>query len=379
MVPTGIRTVALNALFLDPGRSGGPETYLRGLVPALVREFPAVHFVVATTQSGASVLCADGWGDFAEIRPLPVDGQRGRLLFAEQVLLPRFAGRRKVDLVHSLASLAPVWTPTPAVITLHDVTFLRVRTFSLATTLAFRAVVTLAAPRADALLTGSVAARDEICSTLGLDPGQFFVVPHGAGRPLGTAIADERVVRHAHQLEATRVALCVGAKRPHKNQELLVRAAPLLPRDVVFVLVGHPENYDTELRSLASQLGVEERVRFVDYLPDDELEAIWRIADCAVFPTLGEGFGLPVLEAMARGLPVACSDIPVLREVGDDVPFYFDPRSERSAATAIAAALDGGGQLEAGRVRAARFTWQRAAHGTFDAYERVVSAARARS
>jgi hypothetical protein len=100
-VRSGIRTVVLNALFLSPARSGGPETYLRGLVPALAREFPAIPFVVATSQSGARALQVDGWGDFAEIQALPVDGQRSRLLFAEQRLLPRFASRRKTDLVHS--------------------------------------------------------------------------------------------------------------------------------------------------------------------------------------------------------------------------------------------------------------------------------------
>ena len=68
-----------------------------------------------------------------------------------------------------------------------------------------------------------------------------------------------------------------------------------------------------------------ERVRFLGYLPDDELEGLWRLAACAAFPTLGEGFGLPVLEAMARGVPVACCDLPVLREVGGDVPHYFPP------------------------------------------------------
>jgi glycosyltransferase involved in cell wall biosynthesis len=170
--------------------------------------------------------------------------------------------------------------------------------------------------------------------------------------------------------------LCVGAKRPHKNQELLVRAVPSLPEDAVVALVGHPETYDAELRSLAGELGVTERIRFIDFVPDAELEALWRLAACVAFPTLGEGFGLPVLEAMTRGVPVACSDIPVLREVGDDVPFYFDPRDPKSAATAIATAMDGGDRVQAGRERAAGFSWEKAALGTFDAYERAVARAR---
>ena len=374
---SSIGTVGLNALFLGPGQSGGPETYLRGLVPALASEFPSTRFVVVTTRAGASALRRDGWADFAEIQELPIDeGQRARRLIVEQAWLPWRARRRGFDVLHSLASVAPVWTPgTPSVITLHDVTFLRVQTFSRATTLAFRLTVGPAAKRADALLTGSVAARDEICSLLGLDPAGFQVVPHGPGRPPDEA-ADEERVRVEHSLGGRRLVLCVGAKRPHKNQELLVRALPSLPEDAVVALVGHPETYDAELRSLAAELGATEKVRFIDFVPDAELEALWRLAACVAFPTLGEGFGLPVLEAMTRGVPVACSDIPVLREVGGDVPFYFDPRDPKSAASAIAAAMDGRDRVQAGRERAAGFSWEKAALGTFDAYERAVARAR---
>jgi glycosyltransferase involved in cell wall biosynthesis len=371
-----IGTVGLNALFLGPGQSGGPETYLRGLVPALAREFPETRFVVVTTRAGAEALRHDGWTDFTEIQALPVDeGQRARRLVAEQVVLPRQSRRNGFDVLHSLASIAPVWPRVPAVITLHDVTYLRIKTFSRATTLAFRATVGPAARRAGALLTGSAAARDEICSLLGLSPDRFLVVPHGPGRP-PVEPADEGEVRATYGLGGRRVVLCVAAKRPHKNQEVLVRAAAYLQEDVVIVLVGHPEAYDEELRKLADDLGVADRVQFVDFVPDRQLEALWRLAGCVAFPTLGEGFGLPVLEAMNRGVPVACSDIAVLREVGGDIPFYFDPHDPRSAASAVIEAMDGRDRVQAGRDRAAGFSWEQAARGTFEAYERAVASAR---
>ena len=371
-----IRNVLLNALFLQPRQSGGPETYLRGLVPALAREFPKTRFAVATTRDGAAALQSDGWADFASIETLRVhQSQRVRRLIGEQVILPWRSRLHGFDVLHSLASMAPVWTATPSVITLHDATFLRIRTLPRATTLAFRMTVGPAARRADALVTGSEAARDEICSLLGLDRDRFLVVPHGPGRPLGHA-ADEEVVRGYLDLVGRRVVLCVAAKRPHKNQELLIRAATSLPEDVVVVLVGQPESYDAELRSLAKDLVVADRVRFANFVPDPELEALWRIADCAAFPTLGEGFGLPVLEALARGVPVACSDIAVLREIGGDVPFYFDPRDPLSAAEAIGTALGDKERIPAGRERTSGYTWENAARGTFDAYERAVASAR---
>ncbi len=122
--------VMLNALYLAPGVSGGPETYLRGLAPALASEYPELRLSVATTRSGAAALAADGWRDFARLLPLPCeDGQRLRRQLAEQLLLPRAVRRERVDLVHSLASIAPLVVGTRSVVTLHDVTFLRERTF----------------------------------------------------------------------------------------------------------------------------------------------------------------------------------------------------------------------------------------------------------
>jgi glycosyltransferase involved in cell wall biosynthesis len=366
------RHVLLNATFLDPSVSGGPETYLRGLARALAGEFPDLRLTVATTRSGARALRDDGWEAWASIAELPCeDGQRLRRQVAEQALVPVLARRRGVDLVHSLASTAPIRTLTPAVITLHDVTFLVRRTFGATTTWGMREVITRAARHADALITGSAAARDEICAVLRMDPDEFVVVPHGRGRsPRPSAVA-EAEVRRRFVLGDAPVILCVGAKRPHKNQEVLVRALADLP-DAVLVLAGHAEPYEDELRRSSREAGVEGRVRFVGYVPDDVLEALWALCACAAFPTLGEGFGLPLVEAMDRGVAIAASDIPVLREVGGDVPFWFDPHSPAAAAHALAAAIDDADAGPRGREQAARFTWEAAAHGTMDAYERAL-------
>jgi glycosyltransferase involved in cell wall biosynthesis len=366
--------VVLNALFLAPGASGGPETYLRGLAPALADVRPDARFTIVTTHSGAEALRGDGWEQRFAIRGLPCeDAQRLRRQLAEQVALPALARRWKADLIHSLASVAPIRTPgVRHAITLHDVTFFRFETFNPVTTWGMRQVVSRAARHADTLITATAAARDEICAILPLDPAQFTIVPHGAERPKEVEPAPEDEVRRRYRLEGARVVLCVGSKRPHKNQEVLVRAAQLLDPDVVVVLAGHPEPYDVELRALAANLGVEERLRFADYVPDADLESLWRLAGCAALPTLAEGFGIPLIEAMSRGLSVAASDIPVLREVGGDLPFWFDPHNPGSAATAISAALDDSECREAGPQWAARYTWRAAAEGTWDAYERAL-------
>jgi len=366
----------LNALFLDPAVSGGPETYLRELLPALHHEEPEARLSVATTRSGARALVADGWSEFCDVHALPCeDGQRLRRTLAEQVLLPRLARRVGAQVLHSMASVAPVRPRSPTVITLHDVTFILRSTFDRITTAGMRTIIVRAARDADVLVAVSAAARDEICSVLGLDPARFLVVPHGAGRPprAGLPQVSSSDVRERYGLGGGRVMLCVGAKRPHKNQALLLRALPLMPPDVLLVLAGHAEPYERLLRSLARELEVADRVRFLEYVPDGDLEALWRLAGCAVFPTLGEGFGLPVLEAMSRGVAVACSDLPVLREVGGDVAHYFPPGSPEAAARAIQDAWADRRAEAAGIERASQFSWEASARGHWDAYERAVA------
>jgi glycosyltransferase involved in cell wall biosynthesis len=363
----------LNALFLDPGVSGGPETYLRGLAGALRAEFPSTRFEIVTTRRGGAALRDEGWED---VTVLPADeGERARRAFAELVALPAHARRRGADLIHDLASTGPGRTPQVAhVVTLHDVTFFRVPTFGRVTTLGMKAMIQLAARDADALITGAAAARDEIAPTLGVDPARFTVVHHGTG-PIEDP-APEDAVRAAYELPAGRpVVLNVATKRPHKNQELLLRALPLLRHeDAVLVLVGHAEAYDAQLRAIAAELGIEERVRFADGVDSADLEALWRLAAVAAFPTRGEGFGLPVIEALARAVPVACSDLAVLREVGGQHVRTFGVDDPAGAAAAIDATIDGGlADPEAARAWGASFTWERAAHETFAGYERACS------
>jgi glycosyltransferase involved in cell wall biosynthesis len=365
----------LNALFLDPGGSGGPETYLRALAPAVYGARPGTRLTVATTRSGAQALRAEGWDAWAEIRALPCEeGQRGRRQFCEQLLLPTLARRVGADLIHSLASVGPIRTPgTPHVITLHDVTFFKENTFSALTTFGMRQVVARAARHADALIAVTCAARDEIVAELDLDASRFSVVHHGATPPARPPATPERSVRERLGIGDRRVVLCVAAKRPHKNQELLVRAAARLPDDVAIVLAGHPEPYDAELRRLARELGVDSSVVFADYVAAADLETLWGIAGCAAFPTRAEGFGMPLLEALARGVPVACSDLPVLREVGGRLPCFFDADDPEGAASAVAAALDSPRPLPGAVEWASKFTWEAAATETFRAYDRAVA------
>ncbi len=371
--------VVLNALFLDPGVSGGPETYLRGLAPALARARPHARLTVATTRRGAAALRDAGWPQRGiRVRVLPCDeGERVRRQLAEQLLLPAAALALRADVVHSLSSIAPVRVPRIAhVITLHDVNFIHHVTFGPVTTWGLRQVVSRAARHADALVADAAAARDDNCETLGIDPTRFTVIPLGVEADDRPRAPSDQDIRRRFELGDGRVVLCVAAKRPHKNQALLLRALPLLDDDLRLVLAGHAEPYEQELRRQAAELGIADRVRFPGWVSGEDLEGLWQVASAAALPTLGEGFGLPLLEAMSRGVPTAASDLPVLREVGADWPTYFDPHDPVDAAHAIRAVLEAPRAAQDGIDRAGRFSWSAAAHRTWDVYDRAVAAKR---
>jgi len=234
------------------------------------------------------------------------------------------------------------------------------------------ALVRSAPKRADGLITASAAARDDICQMLGLEPGRFRVIHHGY-EPWRGAPTNAQDLRARYGLDGRRAVLCVAAIRPHKNQELLIRALARLREDVVVVLAGKPEPYAERLRALAADLGVNERLRMAGYVTRADLEGLWGLSAAAALPTLGEGFGIPMVEALAHGLPVAASDLPVLREVGGELAHWFHPRDPDGAAAAIGAALADPRPRREGPAWAARYSWEEAARATHEVYERVLA------
>jgi glycosyltransferase involved in cell wall biosynthesis len=172
--------------------------------------------------------------------------------------------------------------------------------------------------------------------------------------------------------------LSVSAHRPHKNIERLIDAMARIEEPAILVIPGYETRWEEDLRAHARRVGASERVRFLGWISDGELEGLYEAAICLAFPSLAEGFGLPVLEAMMCGLPVACSDAASLPEIAGEAALYFDPLDTGAIAEAVATLLRDADLRErlaaAGRERAAGFTWPRAAAETVVCYERALAA-----
>jgi glycosyltransferase involved in cell wall biosynthesis len=378
--------VGLNLIFLVPGETGGMEVAARELIPALLAAAPGdMRFsAFVNRELGADAAGVTALRDQLPVVTVPVHARRRiQWVLGEQALLAPLARRANVDLVHSLASTAPVWGPFRRVVTVHDLIYARFpEAHGGLREKGMRVLVPAAARRSHRVIADSQSTREDLVELLGLPRERIDVVALGLGAlRRGRALA-EGEVRGNLRLAARRVLLSLSAKRPHKNLLALIGALARIPAEErpVLVLAGYATEHEAQLRERAQALGLHDDVRFPGWLDDAEVEGLWAIADAFVFPSLYEGFGLPVLEAMARGVPVACSNAASLPEIAGDAALLFDPRDEAAIAEALRRLL--GDRELAGRLRAAGhervrgFTWQRTAQATIESYRRALAGPR---
>jgi glycosyltransferase involved in cell wall biosynthesis len=371
--------VGLNLIFLVPGETGGMEVAARELIPALVRAAPDVRFTAFVNREAAAA--KDGpWGELLPAVTVPVNARnRVQWVRGEQLLLPRLAARAGVDLVHSLASTAPARGRFRRVVTVHDLIYARFpEAHAGIRDLGMRVLVPLAVRRSDRVIVDSDSTRRDLVELLGTPAERIDVVPLGIGALERSEALPERELRARLGLGERPVVLSLSAKRPHKNLIALIGALARIPavRRPLLVLPGYATTHEADLRERASALGVEDDVRFLGWVPEEEREGLWQVADAFIYPSLYEGFGLPVLEAMARGVPVACSKASSLPEVAGDAALMFDPNDESAIAAALECLLTDAVEAERLRERGLKrtqlFTWERTARATLESYRRAL-------
>ncbi len=356
----------------------GNETYIRNLLREYVRAGRCQDLVcylsaapnLAPAVSGLLDLGLDS--RFVSANPfvrLGLDlSQRSRL--------------DRLDLLH-VQYTAPLACPVPIVATIHDVSYLEVRQFfSFARAAQLRITVGRTVRRAARIIAPSEFSRRRISKAYNIDDNLISVIHNGVDPqfrviPRETAAAR---IRMNHGIEAPYI-LSVGDLHPRKNQTGLIRAFSnivktdkRLPHHLV--LVGKEGWHGREVREQAQSLGVMDRVHFPGFVPDADLVDFYAGCDLFVFPSFYEGFGLPVLEAMACGRAVACSQTTALPEVSDSAALLFDPADDQQIAKAmIDFLLSNDLRLRYERMGhqwASKFSWQRAAAETMAVYERVV-------
>jgi glycosyltransferase involved in cell wall biosynthesis len=373
--------VGFNLIFLVPGETGGMEIAAQELIAAMLDQAaPGDRFTAFVNRETAASREWPLRGALPTVR-VPVRARRReQWVLGEQALLAPLAMRAGVELVHSLASTAPLWGRFRRVVTVHDLIYARFPdAHSGIRDKGMGVLVPPAARRSDRVIADSHNTRDDLVSLLGLDSARIDVVPLGLGTVQREAALPQEQTRSRFDLGSRRVLLSLSAKRPHKNLPALIDALALIDgeRRPLLVVPGYRTWHEQELLAQARSRGVEDDLRLPGWVSGAELEGLWALADGFVFPSLYEGFGLPVLEAMARGVPVACSDAASLPEVAGDAALLFDPHDTAAIAAALERLLAGGPEVERlrhrGFERAREFTWQRTARMTLEVYARALA------
>jgi glycosyltransferase involved in cell wall biosynthesis len=377
--------VGINAFFLNR-EAGGSGSYARELMRSMLEVEPQTRITAFVGTTVPRDILEAPWAAEVEWVRFPVAPVGAvRQLGVQFAAIPAIAARRRLDVVHGLANLVPPLAPrVVTVATLLDVTWIHYpTTMERRATLGMKVLAPMCARAADRVIAISHAAKDDVTRTLGLDPAKVDVTPLGIRLEPPRRRLPAEEVRKRFALGPGPVVLCVAQKRVHKNLAALVRAiAEVRDPAVRLVLPGSPTPHEQELCSLAAELGVQDRVRFPAWVDEDELEGLYGIASCFVLPSLAEGFGLPVLEAMRRDVPVACSNVSALPEVAGAAALLFDPHDVSAIAKAIAdLAADEHlrrTMIERGRVRCREFTWERTARETLASYRRAIGGRRSR-
>ncbi len=338
----------------------GPRRYARALCDAL-SALPQVEVIELSTPA-ANAVVRRAW---------------------DLVGLGLQARRQRVEVVHCTGIYAPLVARRPVVLTVHDLAIRHLpQAFPpLNRRFGWRVWSSLAR-RADHCIAISNATRTELLGALGLGPDRVTVVQHGVGAPFGPIPGQE--------VERTRVAyalpgdycIAVGTIEPRKNLGRTLEAFELLRAEghqAHLVVVGAAGWGESKLVQKLTAGALGPAVHYVGSAPDADLAALYAGALALVYPSLYEGFGLPVLEAMACGCPVVASDRGGLKETAGDAAVLVNPLSVREIAAAVRALLTDSsrrGELaQRGRRRAASFTWERTAKQTLSVYQKVLAGA----
>lgn len=332
---------------------------------------PAARPVHTGTERYAAELCRRLPGAASDLRfafyasrPGDVTGidltvLPGRRLWS-QLRLPAELWRHRPDLLFVPAHAVPFAAPGRSVTVVHDLAFERYPAAYGASALGYLRLTTRwAARRCRHLVTVSEATRRDLIDLYRVSPERVTAIPPGAGEP-PRPLPDDEVTRRLDTLGVDRPFVLHVGRVEHKKNQLTALAAVERLGGLLFVSAGPLADPD-----LAAHLRRSPRARVLGRVAAEDLEALWQRARALCFPSLYEGFGFPVLEAMQRGVPVATARVSSLPEVGGEAAEYADdPLDPEELAAALERAIERRQELEApGQAQAARFTWERTAAG----------------
>jgi glycosyltransferase involved in cell wall biosynthesis len=369
--------IAINTLGMK-GKLHGVGNYIKNLVCALSRlDSHSQYFLFASSEN---IRHLEGLGENFWIELAP--NNRALRVAWEQTLLPLKLKQHKVDVYHGPAFAAPLLKTCPQVVSIHDMTaHLFPKQHSVHTRWYLRNLVPAMLKATDRVIAVSESAKADILNFGKVKDDKVCVIPLGVEERF-RQIRDEKrlsMIREKYALERDFI-LFVGMIEPRKNLENLVDAflAASLPQRCDLVLVGSLGWGYSELLQKIGASNNKGCIRMPGYVQDTDLPALYSAATAFVYPSFYEGFGLPILEAMACGAPVITSSVSSLPEVAGDAALFVDPTDTKALASALQRIFEDSSLRQdlsrRGRQRSSLFTWQQSAEKTLAVYRRVARA-----
>jgi glycosyltransferase involved in cell wall biosynthesis len=381
--------IGLSLINFNPGRMGGVESFFWNLLESLQRIDEVNEYVLLCDERSLGYFPLHG-KNFSEVlirtrKPIPFRWLRSLIRRVSGIDLLKYqVDALHLDLVHHpFTIMSPKQSGTPVVLTVHDVQHeFYPEFFGEQGYQKRRAGILASLAGARAVIADSAFTRTSLIEYYGIQPEQATVVH--LGKDLRFSRVDDPAflaeIQQKHDLGRP-FLYYPAASWPHKNHAGLLRALKLLIEqhdfNGVLVMSGIAKKAQGNIEGLIDELGLKERVRILGYLESAELPALYSLARMLVYPSFFEGFGLPLLEAMACGCPIACSNTSSLPEVAGDAALLFDPTRPEEIAGAIWAVWSDAGLrdslLEKARLRVDSFSWESAAQRTIKVYRKALS------
>ncbi len=370
------KRICINAQLLSGGadyRRAGIHQYISQVLRHLPHDRNQTQIVF--TQQKSALAAYPG----LEVLPTrwPTERRLARILW-EQTVWPWLASRHNLDLLHAMAFVTPILATCPTVVTVYDLSFIKFPDqFPTLQQLYLSSQTARSCRKARRVITISESSRQDVQRFFDVPNDHILVAPpgvDGAYRPL-----PENEVTQFRQRKGLpeRFILHVGTLQPRKNIPLLINALAKIPQQDVglFLVGGKGWQYD-EIFARVEQLNLQDRVHFTGYVPDEELPFWYNAAALFAFPSVYEGFGMPVVEAMACGTAVVAANCSSIPEAGGEAALYFDPQSVESLVNRLTAVLDNPdicATMQAkGIQQAQKFSWTRASEITTLAYQQAL-------
>ncbi len=355
----------------------GIGTYIRNLVRSLARIDAENRYLLLCRPQDRDLL-RDLPGNFQTVpESAPVYSAREMLALSWRLY------RSRLDLYHSTHYVLPAWVGSPVVVTIHDIIHLLYPDF-LPSRFAFlyaQRMIRRSLSRGDRVIAVSQSTKNDLTQYFDVDGGKIQVVHNGVEEAFRQRLPSEELQRWLRNLGIEQpYLLFVGNPKPHKNLDNVVkayaRARHLANLDAPLICVGARTGSEFKIRQRAQYLGIPDKVRILGHVAQEALPAIYQGASLFLYPTLYEGFGLPVVEAMASGVPVITSNTSALKEIAEGYAYLVDPLDIEGMAKAIANVMGDPERrarlAELGAKRSADFDWDLTAQKTLDVYRAAI-------